>query len=89
MQDIVRVTQGDAFGTALMDCFHGTETHYVVEREDGFADPNALSPYFAAKKIFSPTTFTLLLRPTNPIAGRQRNFQRISHASPDQMTERR
>jgi len=48
MQDIVRVTQGDAFGTALMDCFHGTETHYVVEREDGFADPNALSPYFAA-----------------------------------------
>jgi len=47
MHDNVCTNSGDAFGTALMDCFHGTETHYIVEREDGFADPSTLSPYFA------------------------------------------
>jgi SAM-dependent methyltransferase len=30
-----------------MDCFHGKETHYIVERDDGFADPAPLALYFA------------------------------------------
>jgi SAM-dependent methyltransferase len=36
----------DAFGAALMDCLLGRETHYIVERDDMFADPGSLTQYF-------------------------------------------
>ena len=42
----------DAFGTALMNCFHNhgsyKETCYIIEREDGFFDPGSLEMYFTA-----------------------------------------
>jgi SAM-dependent methyltransferase len=44
----------DAFGAALMDCFLGKETHYIVEREDGFADPGSLMQYFTAFADWGP-----------------------------------
>lgn len=44
----------DAFGAALMDCFRGKETHYIVEREDGFADPGSLEMYFTDFANWSP-----------------------------------
>lgn len=44
----------DAFGTALMDCFHNQETHYIVEREDGFADPGSLLQYFTDYADWGP-----------------------------------
>jgi 2-polyprenyl-3-methyl-5-hydroxy-6-metoxy-1,4-benzoquinol methylase len=37
---------GDAFGRALLDYTSGGETHYVVEREDGYIDPSSLEQYF-------------------------------------------
>jgi len=36
----------DAFGAALVDCLNGNETHYIVERDDSFADPGSLTQYF-------------------------------------------
>ena len=46
--------QNDAFGTALMDCFHGKETYYIVERDDGFADPGSLTQYFTEYPDWGP-----------------------------------
>ena len=37
----------DAFGAALMDCLNGKEDHYIVERDDMFADPGSLTQYFS------------------------------------------
>jgi SAM-dependent methyltransferase len=37
-----------------MDCLNGKETHYIVEREDGFADPGSLTMYFTDFADWSP-----------------------------------
>lgn len=37
---------GDAFGQALLDCYRGLATTYVIEREDGYIDPGQLTTYF-------------------------------------------
>ena len=43
----------DAFGAALMDCLNGKETHYIVERDDMFADPGSLTQYFTEYQDWS------------------------------------
>jgi SAM-dependent methyltransferase len=44
----------DAFGAALVDCLHGKETHYIVERDDGFMDPGSLTQYFTEFPDWAP-----------------------------------